>query len=189
MEYSSLLEFMALSEKLKCNTRHSWTTDGRKESVAEHTYRLGIFAWLVKEEFQDIDMDRVMKMCLFHDIGEAVTGDVPSFLKGAAEEEKEAEALKKIIQILPEPHQKELADMIEEIEKNETREAKLVHALDKMEAVIQHNEAPIHTWLPLEYELNQVYGESQAAVFEYTRELRKVLKAQTIEKIKKADQQ
>ncbi|MEF9944969.1 MAG: HD domain-containing protein [Lachnospiraceae bacterium] len=183
MEIQALLDFMTLAEKLKCNTRHSWTSTGRAESVAEHTYRLCMFAWLVKEDFPELDMERVLKMCLFHDIGEAVTGDVPSFEKGEAEQEKENKALRDIEQMLPKEEREELAWYLKEIEENETRESKLVHALDKMEAVIQHNEAPLDTWLPLEYELQCTYGQEQAEEFEYTKRLRERLLRDTKEKI------
>lgn len=81
MRPETLLDFMGVAEHLKCNMRHSRMTDHRRESVAEHTYRLCVFAWLVKEEFPDCDMDKVMKMCLFHDLGEALTGDIPAFVK------------------------------------------------------------------------------------------------------------
>ncbi|MEI3220445.1 MAG: HD domain-containing protein [Lachnoclostridium sp.] len=50
MDSRTLLDFLSLAEKLKCNTRHSWTSTGRRESVAEHTFRLLVFAWLVKEK-------------------------------------------------------------------------------------------------------------------------------------------
>lgn len=79
MDQRSLLEFMTIAEKLKCNLRHSCTSSGRPESVAEHTFRLIMFAWLVEDAFPECDSDRVMKMCLLHDMGEAVTGDVPAF--------------------------------------------------------------------------------------------------------------
>ena len=72
MRPETLLDFMGVAEHLKCNMRHSRMTDHRRESVAEHTYRLCVFAWLVKEEFPNCDMDKVMKMCLFHDLGEAL---------------------------------------------------------------------------------------------------------------------
>ena len=64
MDNRTLLEFMAVAEKLKCQVRHSWTSTGRRESVAEHTYRLCVFAWLIRREFPECDMDRVMEMCL-----------------------------------------------------------------------------------------------------------------------------
>ena len=89
MDYRTLLEFMSVAEKLKCRTRHSWTSDGRQESVAEHTYRLLVFAWLVRDELPECNMEKIMKMCLFHDIGEAVTGDIPCFEKREEDRKKE----------------------------------------------------------------------------------------------------
>lgn len=183
MEINKVLEFMALAEKLKCNKRHSWTSSGRHESVAEHTFQLCLFAWLVKDEFPDHDMEKVMKMCLFHDLGEAVTGDVPAFNKGDKERERESEALRQIEQMLPQPQRSELTELFREIEENRTKEAKLCQALDKMEALIQHNEADISTWLPLEYELQMTYGTEEAEVFAYTKRLRDVVRRQSVRKI------
>lgn len=186
MNHSTLLEFMALAEKLKCNTRHSWTSSGRHESVAEHTYRLCVFAWLVKEEFPECDMDKVLKMCLFHDIGEAVTGDIPCFEKKEADEAKENQEIDKIVEMLPDKHRGELHSLMTELRNNQTMEAKVVHALDKLEAVIQHNEAPLDTWLPLEYELQMTYGQEQADVHPYLKHLRGVLRENSARKVEDA---
>lgn len=183
MDVRVLLDFMGVAEKLKCNTRHSWTSDGRRESVAEHTCRLCMFAWLVKDEFQELDMDRVMRMCLFHDLGEAVTGDIPCFEKKEIHREKEEQGVKKAASMLPKEYEEELLCMFQELEENVTPEAKLVHALDKMEAVIQHNEASIETWLPLEYELQLTYGQEQARAFPYLQKLRKAVEEDSREKI------
>lgn len=186
MDHSTLLEFMSLAEKLKCNTRHSWTSSGRHESVAEHTYRLCVFSWLVKEEFPECDMDKVLKMCLFHDIGEAVTGDIPSFEKKKSDETKENQEIDKIVEMLPDKHREELRALIKELRENKTMEAKVVHALDKMEAVIQHNEASLNTWLPLEYELQMTYGQEQAKVHPYLKHLRSVLREESARKVEAA---
>lgn len=183
MDVRMLLDFMSLAEKLKCNTRHSWTSDGRHESVAEHTCRLCVFAWLVKEEFPQLSMDHVMKLCLFHDLGEAVTGDVPCFEKKDCHRDAEDEGIKKAASMLPEKYEKELLEMFRELDENKTEEAKLVHALDKMEAVIQHNEAPIDTWIPLEYDLQLKYGQEQAKAFPYLAELRRAVEEDTRRKI------
>ena len=183
MDVRTLLDFMGLAEKLKCNTRHSWTSDGRRESVAEHTCRLCMFAWLVKDEFPGLNMDHVMRLCLFHDLGEAVTGDIPCFEKKDCHREAEDEGIKKAASMLPEEYEKELLEMFRELDENKTEEAKLVHALDKMEAVIQHNEASIDTWLPLEYDLQLQYGQEQAKAFPYLAELRKAVEDDTRNKI------
>lgn len=186
MDYRTLLDFMAVTEKLKCNTRHSWTSSGRRESVAEHTYRLCVFAWLVKKDFPECDMERVMRMCLFHDIGEAYTGDIPCFEKGKEDEETESSAARRIAELLPELHREELLGLMRELEENQSMEARLVHALDKMEALIQHNEAPIESWLPLEYELQMTYGQKQAGVHPYLKHLRKMIEQDSADKIEEA---
>ena len=81
MEAGKFLDLMHLAENLKNNTRHSWTSTGRRESVAEHSWRLTVMAYFVKDEFPEADIDRVIRMCMFHDMGEAFTGDIPAFEK------------------------------------------------------------------------------------------------------------
>lgn len=185
MDGTKILAFLHLAERLKCNTRHACTSSGREESVAEHTYRLCVFAWLLQDEFPDLDMNKVLRLCLFHDIGEAITGDVPCFEKGQKEQALEQSALVQVTEMLSGNRRKELASLLEEIEENKTPEAKLMQALDKMEAVIQHNESDISTWLPLEYDLQQTYGVPQAAEFPVTNELRQMILKETLEKIQR----
>ena len=129
MRPETLLDFMGVAEHLKCNMRHSRMTDHRRESVAEHTYRLCVFAWLVKEEFPDCDMDKVMKMCLFHDLGEALTGDIPAFVKTDDDRKTEGDALTLLTAMLPGKERQELDELFGELEREETMEAKIVHAV------------------------------------------------------------
>lgn len=185
MDADTLLKFMNLAEKLKCNTRHSFTSSGRRESVAEHTYRLMVFAWLVKEEFPDYDASRVLELCLFHDLGEAVTGDIPSFEKKEEDKRVEEQALTQIAQMLPSPQREELRGIFKEVLEKKTEESRLVQALDKMEAVIQHNEADISTWLPLEYKLQLTYGQEQAEGLSYMQLLRARVRKDTLDKIER----
>ena len=85
-------------------------------------------------------------MCLFHDLGEAFTGDVPSFEKTAEDEAKERGNVRAFLNGLPARYRSELNALFDEMEALDTPEAKLFKALDNMEAVIQHNEADIRTW-------------------------------------------
>ena len=174
MEEETLLQFLDLAEKLKCHTRHSWTSSGRQESVAEHVYRLLVFAWLVREEFPDYDMNRVMELALFHDMGEALTGDIPAFEKDKEDEKKEEQAQEKI------------AGIFREVEKKETKESRLLAALDKLEALIQHNEADLSTWLPLEYDLQLTYGQEQTKSIPYMKKLRKRVYEDSVKKMEEA---
>lgn len=183
MDTRTVLNFLGAAEKLKCNTRHSYTSSGRLESVAEHTFRLCVFAWLVKDEFPEVDINRVTQMCLFHDFGEAVTGDIPVFEKNTQDEVTEAKAVEQLLAMLPEREERELKELFIEMEARNTPEAKLFHALDKMEAVIQHNEADISTWIPLEYDLQLSHGRKEAEAFPYMKELRDQVAEDSLKKI------
>ena len=185
MDPRQYIDFLGTVEKLKCHTRHSWTSTGRHESVAEHSWRLSVMALLCADEYPDIDSQKVVKMCLIHDFGEALTGDIPSFYKTDADEAKEDHAIEKILSMLPEGTSAELAALFAEMEALETPEAKLFKALDNMEAVVSHNEAPISTWIPLEYTENLVYGQENAAWSEWTRHLRDVLREDSLKKIER----
>ena len=148
MKPEDLLQILHTAEKLKDTTRHCDTSGGRRESVAEHSWRLALMAFLLRDEFPALDMDRVLRMCLIHDLGECFTGDIPSFLKSNADTEKEDTLLARWVSSLPSPYCAEMAALYAEMDALETEEAKLYKALDKLEAVIQHNEAPLTTWLP-----------------------------------------
>ena len=180
MDNRALLSFLSLAEKLKCNLRHSWTSSGRHESVAEHSWRLCLFSWLVRPEFPELDMDKVLLMCLFHDIGEAVTGDIPSFLKTSQHETDETEAIAGILKILDPALSAQLTSLFAEMQEQKTKEARLFKTLDKLEAVLQHNEAPLETWIPLEYELNLTYGDENVREFPVLESFRDELKKMTL---------
>ncbi len=176
---------MAILEKLKCNTRHSWTSDGRQESVAEHSWRLAVLAYFVKDEFPEADSDKVILMCLCHDIGEAFTGDIPAFRKTENDEMEEKSTIDRFTESLPEPYKAELTALFTEMWEMETLEARICKALDKMETLIQHNEADLSTWLPLEYTKNFTYGEKEVEFSEFTQRLRKEINLISHNKINK----
>lgn len=183
MKVTDYIKILDIFEAMKRNTRHSWLSDGRQESVAEHSWRLAVMAYLVKDEFPGADINRVVLMCLFHDIGEAFTGDIPTFLKTEADEQTEGNVVDRFLDTFPEPYNSELRALFAEMSALETTEAKLYKALDKMEAVIQHNEADISTWLPLEYDLQLTYGEKEVQFSEYTRALKQAANDITQQKI------
>ena len=185
MKQRDYITFLTRLEKLKCNTRHCYTTSGRRESVAEHSWRLAVMAMMTRDEYPELDIDRVIKMCLIHDIGEAVTGDVPSFYKTAENEAAEDDAVSGLISGLSDELRSEFAALFSEMNAMETDEARLYKALDNMEAVLAHNESDLSTWIPLEYSENLVYGEKNCEFSDWTRKLRAVLKEDSMEKIRK----
>ena len=172
MKPAELLSILTVAEKLKCNTRHCYTSSGRHESVAEHSWRIALMAMLIGPEFPEADMNRVIRMCLIHDLGEAFTGDIPTFDKTAADTEKEEALFDRWVQTLPEDTKQEFSDLLTEMNAMETLEARIYKALDKMEAVIQHNESDISTWLPLEYDLQLHYGAENVKFSPWFRSLK-----------------
>lgn len=140
-------------------------------------------AYFLKDAFPEAGMDKVIKMCLIHDLGEAFTGDIPTFNKTQEDEDTEETLLFSWVKSLPEPFAGEMTALYEEMSARQTVEAKIYKAIDGLEAVIQHNESDISTWLPLEYELNQSYGNDKVAFSPYLCALRQVIREDTIHKI------
>ena len=186
MNHRTYIQFLNKIEKLKCNTRHSWTSSGRHESVAEHSWRLAVMAMLCADEYPDLDINKVIKMCLIHDFGEAITGDIPAFLKTTQNEVDEDQAVAELLSELPDGFRDELQALFDEMNARETPEAKLFKSLDNLEAVISHNETDISTWIPREYEENLTYGQSNCEWSDWTRGLREEIKKDSVAKIEGA---
>ena len=183
MEPREYLDILHVAERLKDTTRHCTTSKGRRESVAEHSWRIALMAMLLKSEFPALDLDKVTRMCLIHDLGECFTGDIPTFLKTSADEQTEDRLLDRWVRSLPAPLDAEFSALYAEMNALETPEAKLYKSLDKLEAVIQHNESPIETWEPNEYELNKTYAFDIVAFSDWLMRLRKEIYNDTIAKI------
>ena len=187
MKPEELLSVLHTANRLKDTTRHCWTPGNRHESVADHSWRLALAAFFLRDEFPETDMDKVIKMCLIHDLGECFTGDIPSFLKTDADTAKEDALLIQWVETLPQPYRAEMAAPYAEMDALETDEARLYKALDKLEAVIQHNESDIATWLPREYELNLTYADENVAFSDYLKRLREEIRRETRDKIAAAE--
>ena len=184
MEAAKLLELVHLAEKLKDTTRHCYTSGGRHESVAEHSWRMTLMAYWVSDEFPEADLLKILKMCLIHDLGEIFTGDIPVSVKTAADEAREEDLLMEWVASLPAPFREEMRALYDEMIARETPEARIYKAMDSLEAVIQHNESDLATWGAHEFELNRHYAEDRVAFSPYLTELRKVIREETEERIR-----
>ena len=182
MDCRTLITFLNKVEPMKYNTRHSWTSAGRRESVAEHSWRLALMAYLVKDEFPEADSGKLILMCLCHDLGEAVTGDIPAFSKTDSHRNQEKDAIRNLLDYLPQPYCGELKALFAEMEEQKTLEARIYKALDALECLIQHNEADLSTWLPLEHQLNLTYGDERTAFSPYLKALRQMIRQDSLEK-------
>lgn len=187
MTPEELLEILHRANNLKINTRHNWTIGDRKESVADHSWRIALMAMLIsqEDEFKDTDMNKVIRMCLIHDLGEAFTGDIPVFNKTKNDETKEDALFFEWVNSFPEKQKQEWNALLNEMTALETKEAKTYKALDKLEALIAHDEADISTWLPLEYELQLTYGNENVQFSPYLKQFKEAIDEMTKEKIAK----
>jgi putative hydrolase of HD superfamily len=142
-DITGILDFLRAAEGLKTTTRNAWTSAGTQESVAEHTWRLCLMAMVLHPRLPDVDIARLLKMCLIHDLGEIIRGDVPApdqegLPAGKATEERQD--LLTEIESLPRASQDEIIELWDEYETGTTAEARLAKGLDKLETILQHTQ-------------------------------------------------
>lgn len=183
MEVRAFLDVLHLAERLKDELRHCETSKGRRESVAEHSWRMSLMAMWIADEFPQLDMNKVIRMCLIHDLGECFTGDIPTFMKTSSDEDTEARQLDAWVSSLPQPVGGEMRALYAEMDAQQTLEAKVYKSLDKLEAVIQHNESPLDTWAENEYALNRTYAVDFVKFSDYLTALRAEILRDTEDKI------
>ena len=168
-EIAGLLEFLRDTERLKTVTRSAFTSTGEVESVAEHTWRLALMASVLAPQFPDVDAARLVRMCLIHDLGEAIGGDVPApeqarRLAGGAQEGKanaERRDLLTLLRPLPQTQRDEITGLWDEYEAAQTPTAKLAKALDKLETILQHTQG--RNPPGFDYRFNLGYGRDHTA--------------------------
>lgn len=161
-----ILEFLRSAERLKATTRSAYTSDGAQESVAEHSWRLCLMAMLVAPEFPDVDVARLLRICIVHDLGEALGGDIPAPEQArrraadpAADKSAQERAdLRTLVAPLSPLQQDEIVALWDEYEAAETAEARLAKALDKLETILQHTQGANPP--DFDYRFNLGYGRA-----------------------------
>ena len=126
-DLSAYIRFIQEAEGLKCMTRTAWTSTGRRESTAEHSWRLALLAGLLLPAYPGLDARRMLMLCLVHDLGEVYEGDISAALRPDQEEKERQEraAVKRAAASLPEKSGRELCKLWEEYNACETPEARL----------------------------------------------------------------
>ena len=132
--------FLQRAEALKDTLRSGHTGQGRRESTAEHSWRLALLALLVARDRPELDPVRLLGLCLVHDLGEAVTGDVPAPTQRPGDDraDRERAGLALIAQELPDDLQAFLLDLYDDYTGVRSPEARLARGLDKCETILQH---------------------------------------------------
>ena len=153
-----ILTFIAEAERLKHVLRSAWTSTGRQESTADHTWRICLLVMMLETELGAVDFARVLKMAIVHDLGEALGGDLPAPLAGTAPDKQDRERadLAALTAALPPDLRAHVLELWDEYCAAETPEARLVKGLDKLETIIQHNQGENPSWL--DYDFNLAYG-------------------------------
>ncbi len=141
-EIDGVLDFLRAAEALKNTHRSAWTSGGQPESVAEHTWRLCLMALVLKDAFAEVDFARLVQICIIHDLGEAIGGDIPAIhqVPGDSKAAQERADLLQLLAPLPAPLRDRITSLWDEYEAAATPEARLAKALDKLETIMQHNQ-------------------------------------------------
>lgn len=160
-ELRQVVEFLQGAERLKDVTRTAWTSDGRRESVAEHSWRLCLTAMLLADAFPGVDVARLLKICLIHDLGEAIGGDISATLQEGSKSAGEREDLLALLAPLPERLREEITELWDEYEAAASPEARIAKALDKIETILQHNQGSNPP--DFDYAFNLDYGRRYTA--------------------------
>jgi putative hydrolase of HD superfamily len=179
-ELAGILEFLRAAEGLKTATRSGWTSAGEPESVAEHTWRLCLMALVLRPGFADIDFARLLKICIVHDLGEAIGGDVPApeqARRGGSKAAEERRDLLKLVAPLPAPIREEITALWDEYEAAESAEARLAKALDKLETILQHTQGSNPA--DFDYRFNLDYGRRYTEDHPLTAAVRALLDEET----------
>jgi putative hydrolase of HD superfamily len=192
-DLEGVLDFLRAAERLKVTTRSAYTSAGRAESVAEHTWRLCLMALVVAPEFPNVDFARLVKICIVHDLGEAVGGDVPApeqarrLSAGIATGKGDAERrdLLSLVAPLPATLRDEIVALWDEYEAAVSPEARLAKALDKLETILQHTQGQNPP--DFDYRFNLGYGRAHTADHPLIVAVRAILDAETERRAQEAE--
>lgn len=195
-KHQAILNFLHQAEKLKSVLRHSWLSSGRRESVAEHTWRMALMAMVFYQHLEKknrVNLEKVLKMALVHDLSEVFAGDVPAWKKYRTNQQgwkkerhkKELAAIKRLTHSLPSIQQKEIVSLWKEFEALQTKEAKFVRVLDMIEGNIQHNEASLKTWNQGDYRIHFTRGVAECEYDKFLKAFKELGNKEARAKIKR----
>ena len=173
------LDFIREAEGLKNVLRTAWSSRGRQESTAEHTWRLALAAMTVAWEYPRLDRLKLLETALLHDMGELYEGDISAALLPDPGEKyrMEEEGVNRAFSCLPEPQKSHFLKLWKEYNDETTPEARLIKALDKAETILQHNQGKNPP--DFDYGFNLEYGKTYFVGDEKLLHLRERIDADT----------
>lgn len=175
------IEFIVEIDKLKKICRQTLLMDGsRNENDAEHSWHIALMAMVLSEySSQDLNVDKVIKMLLVHDLVEIDAGDTFCYDEKANEDkaEREQKAADRIFSLLPPDQEKEFRALWEEFEEQKTPEARFAASLDRMQPLLCNYHTNGHTWVKYDVRYDKVIErvrpieESAPALWEYVLDI------------------
>lgn len=181
-DLDGILQFLRSAERLKGTFRSAWTSNGERESVAAHTWRLCLMALLIADQFPEVDFSRLIRILIVHDLGEALHGDIPAPRQDPSSNKaaQERRDLLELVAPLPEPQRSAITRLWDEYDSATTPEARLAKGLDKLETIMQHNQG--RNPGDFDYRFNLEYGRNATTTDPRLAALRAVLDAETLER-------
>ncbi len=183
-ELTGRLQFIQVAERLKNTLRSSHTSEGRQESVAEHTWRLLLMAITFSDLLPNIDLLRLLKICILHDLGEAVDGDIPapSQVGNNSKSDKERRDFESLLSPLPVHIRTEFLSLWDDYEYVQSEEAHVAKALDKLETLVQHNQG--NNPPEFDYSFNLDYGKRYTDAVPLAAKIRSLVDLDTARRAK-----
>jgi len=180
---SGILDFLQAAEQLKDTLRSGSTRLGRPESTAEHSWRLALMLLVFERDLKGLDFLKLLKLSLIHDLGEAISGDVPAPLQSPGDDRQARE--RRDFQMLCAPLPQDIADHLltlwDDYAAAESPEARLAKAFDKLETMLQHLLMPSGD--VIFYDFNLGYGRDRTDYAPLTRQIREEVDAATRRRI------
>jgi putative hydrolase of HD superfamily len=178
-----IIAFLQAAEKLKDTLRSGITAQGRTESTAEHSWRLCLMAMLFDRELGEYDRLKLLKLCIVHDLGEAISGDVPATqqVPGDGRARQERADLVSLCAPLPSDLREEIVALWDEYSAAVSTEAIFAKGFDKLETMLQHligKNAP-----DFDYRFNLGYGAKHTARHPLLKALRRLVDRETRERV------
>ena len=180
----SILTFLKATKQLKNTLRSAHTSQKHPESVAEHTWQLCLMVILFEDQLDEIDMLRLIKLLIIHDLGEVVSGDIPAIYQNP-NLDKSHEERKDFISLcapLPDDLQNELLDLWDEYDQGKSQEAILAKGFDKLETMLQH--LIDGTTGNIDFAFNLSYGVDRTDKHPLLASIRKLIDQETRLRIK-----
>lgn len=178
-EISGALAFLRAAERLKTVLRSGRTSSGRPESTAEHTWGLSLMALTFAPHLGETDIAKLLKMCIVHDLGEALGGDVPANIQTSKAEKaaRERADLQTLMISLAPTQRNEILSLWDEYEAATSQEARIAKGLDKLETILQHTLGQDQP--DVDYAFNLEYGRKETSAHPLLAAIRAILDEDT----------